>query len=62
MFLVVNLEKKESKRLIYHLLGQIPLDYSLSKSCDVGEPYVINNENSNIQQIFSKIINQLVKG
>ena len=54
--------KKESKRLGLPLLGQIPLDYSLSKSCDIGQPYVINNDNSNIQHIFSKIVNQLVKG
>ena len=54
--------EKESKRLGLPLLGQIPLDYNLSKSCDEGQPYVINNDNSNIQHIFSKIVNQLIKG
>ena len=47
--------EKESKRLGLPLLGQIPLDYSLSKSCDVGEPYVINNENLTYSKYFLKL-------
>ena len=46
---------KESERLGLPLLGQIPLDEELSKSCDLGMPYLINNENSIIQSEFSKI-------
>jgi len=46
---------KESERLSLPLLAQIPLDRELSKSCDLGIPYLINNKNSVIQSEFVKI-------
>ena len=46
---------KESQRLGLPLLGQIPLDYNLSESCDLGIPYVTNNLDSIIKLEFSKI-------
>ena len=51
---------KESERLGLPLLGQIPLDKELSKSCDSGIPYVINNEDSIIQKEFMKIAKTII--
>ena len=56
--------KKESSRLGIPLLGSIPLDPYLSLLSDAGKPYVFENENSLISNIFKDIslnIENLVK-
>ena len=52
---------KESKRLNLPLLGQLPLDKDLSKSCDIGAPYVIHHEGSATQKEFEKIAKAIPK-
>jgi len=52
---------KESDRLDLPLLGQIPLDKELSKSCDLGIPYVLNNDNTIPQKEFLKIARAIFK-
>tara|TARA_Y100001935_G_scaffold13253_1_gene10165 strand:+ start:841 stop:1965 length:1125 start_codon:yes stop_codon:yes gene_type:complete len=47
--------KKESSRLGIPLLGSIPLDPYLSSLSDEGKPYVFENENSLISNIFQDI-------
>lgn len=47
--------KKESSRLGIPLLGSIPLDPNLSLLSDEGKPYVFENENSLISNIFKDI-------
>ena len=47
--------KKESSRLGIPLLGSIPLDPYLSLLSDEGKPYVFENENSLISNIFKDI-------
>ena len=47
--------KKESSRLGIPLLGSIPLDSNLSLLSDQGKPYVFENENSLISNIFKDI-------
>ena len=57
--------KKESSRLGIPLLGSIPLDPYLSLLSDEGKPYVFENENSLISNIFKDIslnIENLVQG
>jgi ATP-binding protein involved in chromosome partitioning len=49
----------ESERLGLPLLAQIPLDKNLSKSCDLGTPYIINNTNNTIHSEFIKIVKAL---
>jgi ATP-binding protein involved in chromosome partitioning len=43
------------------ILGHIPIDIQISKNCDNGEPFLLNNENDNpnynlINNIAKKII------
>ena len=47
--------KKESSRLGIPLLGSIPLDPNLSLLSDEGKPYVFENENSLISNIFKDL-------
>jgi len=56
--------KKESSRLDIPLLGAIPLDPELSLLSDMGKPYVFQNEDSPVSNIFkniSKRITEIVK-
>ena len=50
----------ESKRLGIPLLGNIPLDSSISKISDVGMPYVIEYPNSSIANKFNEIVSQIL--
>ncbi|MAV89174.1 MAG: hypothetical protein CBD21_01450 [bacterium TMED161] len=52
--------KKESSRLGIPLLGSIPLDPNLSLLSDEGKPYVFENENSLISNIFKDISANIV--
>ena len=54
-----NSGSSESERLGLPLLAQIPLDKDLSKSCDSGNPYIINNINNTIHSEFIKIVKAL---
>ena len=51
----------ESKRLGIPLLGEIPLDSSLSKMSDYGTPYVLDYPESYIANIFNKIASQILE-
>ena len=53
--------KKESSRLGIPLLGSIPLDSNLSLLSDEGKPYVFENENSLISNIFKDISENIEK-
>ena len=56
--------EKESSRLDIPLLGAIPLDPELSLLSDMGKPYVFQNEDSPVSNIFkniSKRITEIVK-
>ncbi len=56
--------KKESSRLDIPLLGRIPLDPELSLLSDIGKPYVFQNDDSPVSNIFkniSKKITEIVK-
>jgi ATP-binding protein involved in chromosome partitioning len=56
--------EKESSRLDIPLLGAIPLDPELSLLSDMGKPYVFQNEDSPVSNIFkniSKKITEIVK-
>ena len=50
----------ESKRLGIPLLGNIPLDSSLSKLSDVGTPYVLEYPDSSIANKFNEIASQIL--
>ena len=50
----------ESKRLGIPLLGNIPLDSSISKISDVGMPYVLEYPNSSIANKFNEIVSQIL--
>ena len=50
----------ESKRLGIPLLGNIPLDSSLSKLSDVGTPYILEHPDSSIASKFNEIASQIV--
>ena len=47
--------KSESDRLNLPLIGQIGLDPNLSESCDNGNPYVLNYNNTLVKDEFEKI-------
>ena len=53
--------KKESSRLGIPLLGAIPLDPELSLLSDMGKPYVFENENSSVGNIFRNISKKITK-
>ena len=42
------------------LLGSLPIDPEVSKSCDSGNPFILNNPNSEYTKIFMDIANKII--
>ena len=53
--------EKESSRLDIPLLGAIPLDPELSLLSDMGKPYVFQNEDSPVSNIFKNISKRITE-
>ncbi len=51
--------ERESKRLNLPLLGKINLDPKLSEACDLGVPFILNNEESNVFNEFKSISDKI---
>jgi Mrp family chromosome partitioning ATPase len=53
--------KKLAKELKIELLGEVPIDPDIVKSCDNGTPYIYNFSDSEGAVIFKKIVNKVVE-
>jgi len=49
----------ESKRLGIPLLGNIPLEPEISRTSDLGMPYILKFPDSTVSKIFNKIVSKI---